>query len=352
MKAVFDTTFFFEQKFDWKSRKNLLLQQLHADGLIEVYIPEVVDREIQNHLTQQAKKAFASIKKQFDNTPAIAVSNLEPIKAMVIFFQSRESKNSLISRVIEEYEEFKQLLDVTIIPLACERSTNVFNDYFSLKPPFENKEQKKNEFPDAFAIESTKAFFDEEYHVISRDKGWQKAFKDEKKCTFFLESGPFFSHIEKMLVEAARLRKAHAVIEQHFSPIRELFEERFPNHGFMATDVPDEYVDSVEVNQVDLINFFIEEADDEYIIFSADSLITYTANISYSDPDSWYKDDETKEVFYWEKVENDEVVNEIQVGGRFTYALNPDSGEFEGLIDWETDIPDTIYFEVQNHDCF
>lgn len=352
MKVVFDTTFFFEQKFDWKSRKNLQLQQLHADELIEVYIPEVVDREIKNHLTQQAKKIFAVIKKQFDTTPAIAVSNLDPIEATVGFFKSRQSINNLVARVIEEYDEFKQTLGITIIPLTCERCTDIFNDYFSSNPPFENNEQKKNEFPDAFAIESTKLFFDEEYYVVSKDKGWQKAFSDVANCTFFLESGLFFSHIERMLVEAKRLRKAHKVIENNFYPIQELLKEQFPNHGFMATDVPDEYVDSVEVTQVDLLNFFIEEADDEYIIFSADSLITYSANVSYSDPDSWYKDDETKEIFYWEKVENDEVINEIQVGGRFTYALDPDSGEFKRLVDWETDIPNTIYFEVQDHDYY
>lgn len=349
MKVIFDTTYFFGQKFDWKNRKNILLQQLHAEGIIEIYLPEVVDREIINNLTSQAKRTFAVIKKQLDKNPAITASQLPSIEAISNFFRGRGNKTSLVTSVLEEYESFKQSLGISIIPLDCGSCPGIFDDYFSCKPPFEHNEQKKSEFPDAFAVESIKSFFNEEYFVISRDKGWKRALANEEDCTFFDKSGAFFSHIEELLVEAERRVKARDIIEEHFSPVIDLIEERFPSHGFMATDVPDEWVNDVEVNQVDPVDIYIEETDDDYIIFSADITISFTANVSFSAPDSWYKDSDTGEIFYWDKRETD-VEREIQIEGRFTYALDPDSGDFEDLIDWETGIPDTVYFEIQEHD--
>lgn len=80
--------------------------------------------------------------------------------------------------------------------------------------------------------------------------------------------------------------------------------------------------------------------------FSADITINYTANVSFSGPHSWFKDSDTGDFFDWDKKEKDVKRD----SGRFIYTLDSDSGNFEALINWETDIPDAVNFEAQEHD--
>lgn len=343
MKIVFDTNFFEGLKFDWANRYCIKLLQAYTAGLINVFLPEIIDQEIITHLKKIAADTFKTIKTTLDQTPV--VSNIQSVAQVRSIFWGRQEKQHLLSQTIADYEDFKHLLGVTIIPMDCSACSDIFDNYFLKRPPFESSNDKKSEFPDAFAIESIKSYFNGEYVVVSKDKGWREAFASTPDCAFYYESSELFSQMEKLIVEEHPRIIAHQIIAENSSEFKNIIKDSFYNRGFAATDVIDDYVESVVVDSLEFKNIYVEYVDDDYFVFSADIYLIYTATIDYTDPDSWSNLGDG-DILYWNKIDGEEIQRDIQFGGKFTFQFDSDTGLVEDITDWDIDLEDTIYFEV------
>ena len=88
----------------------------------------------------------------------------------------------------------------------------VLGDYFETKPPFENSEKKKSEFPDAFIAQQIRKRFGEteEVVIISNDKGFIRACGESENHLFFSSLGKLYNAISK---EDAAYDETMAVIK-------------------------------------------------------------------------------------------------------------------------------------------
>lgn len=80
----------------------------------------------------------------------------------------------------------------------------ILDDYFEIKPPFEEGEKKRKEFPDAFiANQVRKRFGDaEDVAIISNDTGFKKACQQSPHHFFFDSLGALFDRISREQTEA------------------------------------------------------------------------------------------------------------------------------------------------------
>jgi hypothetical protein len=348
--VVIDTSIWRGQNFNWSSQKLDKLTQLHEHGLVNIYIPHIVDLEIKGQIEKLARESFASLKKAFDKSPITIPGNIIPLVQAKEYFIST-NEDLFVSMAIKDYENFKADLEVKILPLDPQKTNKVVDDYFRTNPPFEEK--KKAEFPDAFAIESAKSFFNGQFIVISADGGWRKAFAGHSSAKFYSDLTELFSFLESEIIkEHATLEWAHSLISDNSNLVIALAKDKFIHSGFMATDVADDYIDSIEVNDVKLEDVILDYVSDNEIQFSCTIQIEYTATVDYSDPESWLKDDETKEIIYRYRITGHEITREISFDGNFTLAIDPSTSTVEDVSDYNIAMPDTIYFDVEDYDYY
>ena len=87
------------------------------------------------------------------------------------------------------FENFIKEIDAEILGTDLIDLDTILDDYFEIKPPFEEGEKKRKEFPDAFiANQVRKRFGDaEDVAVISNDTGFKKLVSRAHTIFYLLE---------------------------------------------------------------------------------------------------------------------------------------------------------------------
>ncbi|WP_428565600.1 MAG: PIN domain-containing protein [Solidesulfovibrio sp. DCME] len=174
INVVFDTNFYRSQKYCWESQKIKSIKRLCNEGYMKVYVPEIVDREIKRHLLSAGKESYVRLKKLIKDYPSIMPATHEYFNQAFLALESCKIANETENRLIKDYEDFKESISAVVIPINYKKAESIVNNYFSTAPPFEKKQDKKNEFPDAFALESIKSYFSGDFVVVvSEDNGWE-----------------------------------------------------------------------------------------------------------------------------------------------------------------------------------
>lgn len=84
--------------------------------------------------------------------------------------------DKLKNKAMDTYRAFKSTIRACIIPYTFCNITSIFDDYFEKEGVFQNS-GKKNEFPDAVAVNSIINYIKEEkVAVFTNDKDWINAF--------------------------------------------------------------------------------------------------------------------------------------------------------------------------------
>lgn len=78
-----------------------------------------------------------------------------------------------------QIDEYIRTIGIEVVPAtgAVDVTGELLRRYFAVEPPFEGKEKKKHEFPDAFALLSLEAFAKKRNKLllcISPDQGWRE----------------------------------------------------------------------------------------------------------------------------------------------------------------------------------
>lgn len=101
----------------------------------------------------------------------------------------------------------------------------LFSAYFNVKPPFENAERKKHEFPDAMALQGLEAYAAQKKNlmlVVSADNGWEK-FCDQSDWLVFerdlAKAMGYFQLVPSVVCSALAKRVADGTAPQLHSAI-------------------------------------------------------------------------------------------------------------------------------------
>ena len=123
----------------------------------------------------------------------------------------------------------------------------VFEKYFNKKPPF--SEKKKNEFPDAFVIESILDYIEKNdctLLVISNDGDWNDALKEQEKVVIVKDINEALEKLQKLSEE---LIDTYLGLEKR---IIELVKEKVFDEQFYV----DDYItcDNLQISNVDVFD--------------------------------------------------------------------------------------------------
>ncbi|WP_339052755.1 PIN domain-containing protein [Fusobacterium animalis] len=157
-----DTNIFISQKYDFSDTKNSDFNNLIKmvnDGKIKLYISQIVEHEVKKHIKEDIFEIFKEVKKSRNIILKKFSKNYSQTSVLSNLFSFYNLKKDDISEeIISKFDKF--LKDSKASKLDCKDidSQQIIVDYMDSNPPFENKEKKKYEFPDAFMIAKLKKF--------------------------------------------------------------------------------------------------------------------------------------------------------------------------------------------------
>lgn len=182
ISVFLDTNIFIEAKYDFSSKGILsTLNKYINEGKIKLFISNIVLNEVKKHLNENTailcnifKDARASVFKKYS-------SNVLAETSVANLFTKIE-KDALKVEMNLLFDNFIVASKATVFDNSGVDCNQIITDYFSGTPPFETKESKKYEFPDAIIIAKLKLLFnaDNPIYIISNDSGFIRSFNDEK----------------------------------------------------------------------------------------------------------------------------------------------------------------------------
>ncbi|EOA9037561.1 PIN domain-containing protein [Vibrio harveyi] len=301
-----DTSAFEKKNFQFGQHSLGRLQELIEQEKIRLLMTDVTQKEIEGHLQKHSADSASKLKKLtkdamfLRNTPELDCYGIFNVPAADEIFEIVNRKfRSLVAL------DFVELVSVAIVDPAI-----VFDAYFKAEPPFE-KESKKHEFPDAFALEAIKKISLERCHsvyIVSAD-GDMTSFANKEETFIALNSVDEL--IDLVVRNDEELAEPTNFADQVFDDIEDLILERAKRHLELGefihstTEFWDEEIDSIEINGVSILAKNLQDVTTEHAEFEIEFEVEITAQYSVPDYDRSPWDPEDKEyvqIFYNENV--------------------------------------------------
>lgn len=205
LNVTIDTNVFEANKFDFgiDSTMSLLVKNVQ-NGKIKLVLSNIVISEVEKHICRCVDsicgKARKLRKEYLDILPEQYLADI----GMGIYVKipdkktTRQSAKAVFAKFLEDCKV--ERLDTSNIKLE-----QILEDYFAVRPPFENCEKKRKEFPDAFIAQEIKNRFgiDEVVAIVSEDNGFKTACARSKNHLFFSSIGELFNELSKQEEEYA-----------------------------------------------------------------------------------------------------------------------------------------------------
>ncbi len=278
------------------------LSQFKA-GKIAVVFSDVVVAEVTSHISEKAAESQAALNQAIKKFSRIWKVN--PVEANVAqTLQNDRNPNEYSCTCVRTYVN-----DVSgcIVAVAANTSIteSVMQRYFSGEAPFENKKEKKSEFPDAFALVSLDQVFSERRQYllcVSADKGWH-AFAEKSDwllCVKDLDVALSYFHdtgrnTADSAVEMLKIGSAEELISDLKLSIQarlDDFDFEPETHSGLDYEAEPTSASLRLVKFETLSNPTIIDANDETVSFtvSVDAVIQFEAEFTFYAYDSFDKD--------------------------------------------------------------
>lgn len=190
-----------------------------------------------------------------------------------------------------------------LLPIESGDAPTVFDDYFQCLPPFDSGE-KKNEFPDAFAIYSLLAFAKANHHkvvVVSTDGDFERA------CTRF-GNLVFAQSLDAVLEHAIRSgqlnpAEVHTLLEPHLGVLESDIIKSFKDRGFFwDSDEYDSYVDDTFDEEItEPLDLSVVKVGGGWADVTGEATLSFRASATFPDPEMSIWDSESGTAFSFEK---------------------------------------------------
>ena len=187
-----DSNVFVGEKFNFNSTSLSSLKQYLDSGFINLYTNDIVLNEVKRNIKSELEYHIGQASKII-NKPEFrcAISKEENDYINKTLSDAPQKLES----VFDSYVENAIVLDYNNVSV-----TELFDNYFNTKAPFEESKEKKAEFPDAVIIMSIEEYLKNEnilLHVVTNDNGWENAFKGNEKITVHKKLRDFLSFVSK-----------------------------------------------------------------------------------------------------------------------------------------------------------
>lgn len=199
LNVTIDTNVFEANKFDFgtDSTMSLLVKNVQ-NGKIKLVLSNIVISEVEKHICRCVDdvcgKARKLRKEYLDILPEQYLADM----GMGIYVHIPDKK-TIHQRAKDVFAKFLEDCKVERLDTGSINLEEILEDYFAVRPPFENCEKKRKEFPDAFIAKEIRKRFssDEIVAIVSQDNGFKKACTNSTNHLFFSSLGDLFNALSK-----------------------------------------------------------------------------------------------------------------------------------------------------------
>ena len=169
-----DTNIFDAMKYDLSddSKLQVLLKQV-KDGKVKVVLSDIVLKEAKAHLEKCSSELYSQIRQNRNQLLRIANENLINTVGLEEYIEIPD-KAKIINLANEKFNKYISDLGAEILEISMVDISEIVDDYFEIRAPFQNGEKKRKEFPDAFIVNQIKTRYPDENSLIilSNDNGF------------------------------------------------------------------------------------------------------------------------------------------------------------------------------------
>jgi hypothetical protein len=287
-KNVFlDSQVFIGHNFNFASPSLKRLEELAIAGEANVFITDIIIREVEANVQERVKGFASSLKTLKRKSPIL--------KAL----QSTESKDPTLdadqacNELSERFRDYRNRTQMTVLALNLASPTAVFDWYFDLHLPFKENTAKRKEFPDAFNMSILEKWCEttgEKIYVVSGDSDLREYCATSQQLLSLTTPGEY-AHLYSTEVEALRI--IEETTNQHIDEVEVAIGEAFENTGFVMDDVDGDIhgvtLGSIEINEISLLS-----AQNGIAKFEVDCRIGFKADIEYDDMETAIWDSDEK----------------------------------------------------------
>lgn len=310
LNVTIDTNVFEANKFDFgtDSTMSLLVKNVQ-NGKIKLILSNIVISEVEKHICRCVDnicgKARKLRKEYLDILPEQYLADI----GMGIYVQIPDKK-TIHQSAKDVFAKFLADCKVERLDTGNINLEEILEDYFAVRPPFENSEKKRKEFPDAFIAKEIRKRFgsDETVAIVSQDNGFIKACTNSKNHLFFSSLGDLFNTLSKNEEEyAAALELIKSNNDSIIQTIKEMIDDSCVEvHGlsYDRDGIADGYdYDETYLEHCQLLGMKLHTIDDiDGDIITASLWIhgNMAMNCYFKDFDNAPWDSEENEYFYVE----------------------------------------------------
>lgn len=277
-----DTSIFRKMAFDLTNESLKKLGQLGQEKKVFLYSTFITAGEIEKNLQEAVGDSFNKAGK----------INVELRNAGLPEIDVEALKEARMAR----WREFISRSNATMVAVPNGSIEEVFDLYFTSKPPFNTKANKRNEFPDAFVLAALKNWCEENgesMYVVADDVLLLEACKETELL-------PLKSLEEFIDLYNKREEFFYALALSSFKHLESSIEreilEQIEGRIFDIPDLWDADVSDVEPTIIELRKPLFIEVNEEFCLVDIDASIGFSAYLTCPDRESSVWDSETKEL--------------------------------------------------------
>ena len=273
-----------------------LMDRLEA-GDIRVVISDVVACEIREHVSAhviKAEKAHAKFRRDATITKIINDPDIPVVITEVDWEAVRKATLAAV-------DLFFKTPGIEVIPIHGEDAVGVFADYFACRAPF-GEGNKKSEFPDSFAMKGLLKYAQDKgfkIGVVSEDGDWKAGCRDHNELIHCSSLEQVVDHGQ--VAKAALHNEIRQLLEGHRTQLETAVLESFKDRGFYwdSDEGYDSEIEETYDEEVESWSWSVIATEGDYADIAGDACIHFRATASYPDPDSCFRDPDTKELVFF-----------------------------------------------------
>ena len=249
-----------------------------ADANITLVLSDVVIKEVQTHMLGSIHDGDKLLQKSVKASGSARNLGREERQAVMDGILLNETAEGCMQRRWDEFQNQTNLQVADTAKLVS--SGNLFAAYFGCQPPFENKETKKYEFPDAMALQALDAYAKQAEKlmlVVSADGGWRGYCKTSDWLVCERELGAALASFQKLpsvICAKMSIRLASGELTDVVNSISEELE-RYVEGAYFYVEASAAYYYEDEIYEQSFLDFAFSRVPEFELIDQDEEAETY-----------------------------------------------------------------------------
>ena len=274
-----DTQVFVASGFCFTSKSFESLKKLILSGRLALVMADITVSEVKARIRQAVADELLLHRQFVNKASALHNSSIAEVQTLMTKLKDKAIAKDLIA----QFDAFLKETKATILPATSLSGDEIFEKYFAGEPPFGDAQNKKSEFPDAFAVQALGEWADDndtEMFVVSDDKLFREACDTFPKLHSHATLAKVLDQVASDNEQLATFLREQAPV--HLKYIAKRASEEFESLGFWVDDEDGDA--DIEVTECTLDGEpEILEIDEDEAVLQLNFLCEYDAELSYSD---------------------------------------------------------------------